>query len=48
MHSPAGQSIAYFNAVRSVAEVMASLVQDTASSLQRLGSAAPAITESTP
>ncbi len=37
MHSPAGQSIAYFNQVRTVAEVMQTLVQETIGSLQSLG-----------
>lgn len=36
MHSPAGQSIAYFNQVRSVAEVMHSLVEEARLSIDRL------------
>lgn len=36
MHSPAGQSIAYFNEVRSVAEVMQTLVHETERSMAAL------------
>jgi len=36
MHSPAGQSIAYFDQVRTVAEVMQTLVEDTLTSMQAL------------
>jgi hypothetical protein len=37
MHHPAGQSIAYFNEVQSVAEVMKNIVDDACDSLERLG-----------
>jgi NAD(P)H-dependent flavin oxidoreductase YrpB (nitropropane dioxygenase family) len=37
MHYPAGQSIAYFNQVKSVAEVMHSLVQESERGLAQLG-----------
>ncbi len=36
MHHPAGQSIAYFNEVRTVAEVMKDIVEDACHSLERL------------
>ena len=36
MHHPAGQSIAYFNEVRSVADVMTGIVDEARTSLQRL------------
>jgi len=36
MHSPAGQSIAYFDAPTTVAEVMAGLVEETGATLDRL------------
>ena len=36
MHSPAGQSIAYFDAPTTVAEVMAGLIEETAATLDRL------------
>jgi len=36
MHHPAGQSIAYFNQVRSVADVMQSLVEEARASIDRL------------
>ncbi len=36
IHSPAGQSIAYFNEVKTVAEVMAGLVREAEEGLARL------------
>jgi hypothetical protein len=36
MHYPAGQSIAYFNQVRSVAEVMQTLVDEARRSIDQL------------
>jgi hypothetical protein len=37
MHHPAGQSIAYFNEVRSVADVMRGIVDEACDGLERLG-----------
>ena len=37
MHHPAGQSIAYFNEVRSVADVMRGIVDEACDGLDRLG-----------
>jgi hypothetical protein len=37
MHHPAGQSIAYFNEVRSVAEVMRGIVDEACAGLEHLG-----------
>jgi hypothetical protein len=37
MHYPAGQSIAYFNEVRSVADVMRGIVDEACAGLKRLG-----------
>ncbi len=42
MHYPAGQSIAYFNQVKSVAEVMRDLVEESERGLARLAGAAAA------
>ena len=39
MHYPAGQSIAYFNEVRSVADVMRGIVEEACAGLDRLGGA---------
>ncbi|HYM32453.1 MAG TPA: hypothetical protein VEU47_14205 [Candidatus Cybelea sp.] len=39
VHYPAGQSIAYFNRVTTVAEVMADFVREAETSLRRLGTA---------
>lgn len=38
MHYPAGQSIAYFNEVRSVAQVMQEIVEEACAGLDRLAS----------
>jgi hypothetical protein len=42
MHYPAGQSIAYFNQVRSVADVVRGLVEESERGLARLARAAAA------
>ncbi len=39
MHSPAGQSIAYFNEVKTVAEIIGGLVNESEEGLQRMASA---------
>jgi hypothetical protein len=48
MHHPAGQSIAYFNEVRSVADIMAGIVGEARDSLARLAGESSASADATP